>query len=156
LNRAFNVPTDGNQNWGWRHVATAFRSSSAVEIWSGSRCREPANTRTMVPETVLRPRIHSWNVAVERQLPYSLSVDVAYVGNRSDGQWADINQNASTVLGPECAVYPLDPSDITCPSQTINGVAGLNNLRPYVSRLDANGNRVPTINPKTGQRFPAR
>jgi hypothetical protein len=113
-----------------------------------------ANTRTMVPETVIRPRIHSWNFAVERQLPYSMSVDVAYVGNRSDGQWADINQNASTVLGPECAVNPLDPSDISCPSITNNGVSGLNSLRPYVSELDANGNRVPSLNPLTGQPYP--
>jgi hypothetical protein len=99
----------------------------------------------MVPETVVRPRIHSWNVAVERQLPYSMSVDVAYVGNRSDGQWTDFNVNASTVLGPTCAVEADDPSDITCPSISTNGVSGLNSLRPYVSKINAN----------TGQPFPS-
>jgi hypothetical protein len=108
----------------------------------------------MVPTTIIRPRLHSWNVALERQLPYSMSVDVAYVGNRSDGQWAGFNVNASTVLGPTCAVNPSDPSDITCPSISFNGVNGLNSLRPYVSHLDENGNRVPTLNPKTGLRYP--
>jgi hypothetical protein len=108
----------------------------------------------MVPETVVRPRIHSWNVAFERQLPFAMSVDVAYVGNRSDGQLADYNVNASTVLGPTCAVSPSDPSDIACPSFSHNGVSGLNSLRPYVSRLDANGARVPSINPATGLPYP--
>jgi len=113
-----------------------------------------ANTRTMVAETVIRPKIHSWNAAVERQLPYALSVDAAYVGNRSDGQWADINQNASNVLGPTCTVNPLDASDMNCPSLTINGVAGLNNLRPYVTHLDASGVRVASLNPLTGLPYP--
>jgi hypothetical protein len=99
----------------------------------------------MVPETVVRPRIHSWNVAVERQLPYSMSVDVAYVGNRSDGQWTDLNQNASAVLGPMCDVSPTDPSDIDCPSISANGVNGLNSLRPYVTK----------INTSTGEPFPS-
>src|SRR5690606_24653487 len=106
-----------------------------IELPAGDIVRQPlpvdsANTRTMVPETVIRPRIHSYNVALERQLPYSMSVDVAYVGNRSDGQWADINVNASTVMGPPCTVASDDPSDIDCPTIAINGVNGLNALRP--------------------------
>jgi hypothetical protein len=157
LNWAFNTPTDGNQNWGW--LQTIDQGIPFITLPSNDLVRQDlpvdsANTRTMVPETVIRPRIHSWNVAVERQLPYSMSVDVAYVANRSDGQWDNINQNASNVLGPTCSVAADDPSDITCPSISFNGVNGLNSLRPYVSHLDANGDRVPTINPKTGQRFP--
>ncbi len=157
LNQAQPINTDGNQTWGWR--ATLADGIPIVEIPSNDLVRQPlpldsANTRTMVPETVVRPKIHSYNVAFERQLPYAMSIDVAYVGNRSDGQWADINVNASTVLGPTCAVNANDPSDINCPSLTINGVQGLNNLRPYVSRLDENGNRVPSINPATGQPYP--
>jgi hypothetical protein len=157
LNWAFNTPTDGNQNWGW--LSTLADGIPFITLPSNDLVRQDlpvdsSSTRTMVPQTVIRPRIHSWNLAVERQLPYSMSVDVAYVANRSDGQWSNINMNASTVMGPACAIDAADPSDITCPTFSFNGVSGLNSLRPYVSHLDANGNRVPTINPKTGERFP--
>ena len=72
LNHAVPRPTDGNQNWGWR--ATLGRRHSvhraAVERpGSAAAAADSANTRTMVPETVVRPRIHSWNFAFERQLP---------------------------------------------------------------------------------------
>jgi hypothetical protein len=148
LNWAFNTPTDGNQNWGW--LQTIGEGVPFIDLPGNDLVRQPlpldsANTRTMVPDTVIRPRIHSYNVAVERQLPYSMSVDVAYVGNRSDGQWTDVNQNAPTVLGPPCAVNPADPSDIDCPDISANGVNGLNSLRPYVTKINA----------ATGQPFPS-
>ena len=157
LNWAWPIPTDGNQNWGWRSTLTEGIPFITLPPENFVRIDLPvdsSNTRTMVPETIIRPRIHSYNLAVERQLPYSMSVDVAYVGNRSSGQWSGYNVNASTVLGPACAVNSADPSDITCPNFSNNGVSGLNSLRPYVSHLDASGTRVPTINPKTGLRFP--
>jgi hypothetical protein len=141
LNWAWSTPTDGNNNWGWRNTLADGIPQIALPGDSWVRLPLPvdsANTRTMVPETVVRPRIHSWNAAVERQLPYSMSVDVAYVGNRSDGQWTDFNVNASSVLGPTCAVNSADPSDITCPSFSTNGVSGLNSLRPYVTKINPN------------------
>jgi hypothetical protein len=148
LNRAFNAETDGNQNWGW--LGTLEEGIPFIESPSNDLVRQPlpvdsSNTRTMVPETVVRPRIHSYNIAFERQLPYAMSVDVAYVGNRSNNHWTDFNMNASTVMGPPCEVAPDDPSDIDCPDIEINGVSGLNALRPYVSK----------INPLTGQPFPS-
>jgi hypothetical protein len=157
LNQAWNSPTDGNENWGWfSQIQTGIPFIALPgDSWVSLPLPvDSANTRTMVPETVIRPRIHSWNAAIERQLPYSMSVDVAYVGNRSDGQWTDYNVNASTVIGPTCTVSPTNPSSITCPSFSNNGVSGLNSLRPYVSQLDANGNRVATLNPATGLRYP--
>ncbi len=148
LNRTFNVPSDGNNNWGW--LGTLSEGIPFIELPSNDLVRQPlpidsSGTRTMVPETVIRPRIHTYNFAIERQLPYSMSVDIAYVGNRSNGQWANINVNASDVLGPTCSVEADDPSDITCPSFSINGVSGLNALRPYVSKVNA----------ATGELFPS-
>jgi hypothetical protein len=45
-----------------------------------------------------RPKTHSWNVAFERRLPFA-SVNVAYVGNRSVGTYANVNANAVQHLG---------------------------------------------------------
>jgi hypothetical protein len=59
---------------------------------------------------VTRSRIQSWNVAVERRLPYELSVDMAYVGTAKNGGFADINANASDVPGGGTASQPFFPT----------------------------------------------
>jgi hypothetical protein len=56
---------------------------------------------------VSRSRIHSWNAAVERRLPYDLAVDVAYVGTAKNGGFADFNANASDVPGGGAASQPF-------------------------------------------------
>ena len=56
---------------------------------------------------VSRGRIQSWNVAVERRLPYDISVDVAYVGTAKNGGFADIDVNASDVPGGGAASQPF-------------------------------------------------
>jgi hypothetical protein len=157
LNQAWAVEQDGNQNWGWRN--TLAEGIPLIQLPPENFVRielplDSSNTRTMVPTTVIRPKIHSYNVAFERQLPFSMSIDVAYVGNRSDGQLTDVNVNASTVMGPACAVDPQNPASISCPGFSNNGVSGLNSLRPYVSHVDASGTRVASINPKTGLPYP--
>jgi len=43
--------------------------------------------------------LHSWNVAYQRQLPFLLSADIAYVGNRGIDLVMDVNRNASLVYG---------------------------------------------------------
>ena len=53
-----------------------------------------------------RARIQSWNVAFERRLPWDLAVDVAYVANRSDGGYADLDINAPAVVGGGNAICP--------------------------------------------------
>ncbi len=58
-----------------------------------------ADQRTLEPATLERPRVHSWNVAVERDLPFGLLADAAYVGNKGRGGWTDININAVQHLG---------------------------------------------------------
>lgn len=60
--------------------------------------------QTAVPDSTDRGRTHSWNVAVERRLPWNLSVDLAYVGNRLVGglppaEGQTININAVRTLG---------------------------------------------------------
>jgi hypothetical protein len=69
----------------------------------------PNNVRTRTPEVgnIDRARIQSWNVAVERRLPWDLAVDIAYVANRSDGGYADLDINAPQVVGGGNASRPL-------------------------------------------------
>jgi hypothetical protein len=43
--------------------------------------------------------LHSWNVAFQRQLPYSLTADIAYVGNRGVNLVMDLDTNASLQYG---------------------------------------------------------
>jgi hypothetical protein len=54
--------------------------------------------QSAVPESVERGRTHSWNVAVERRLPFA-SVDVAYVSNRVNGMLTRYNINTAQTLG---------------------------------------------------------
>jgi hypothetical protein len=55
--------------------------------------------RTPEPGNVDRGSIQSWNLAFERRLPLDVAVDVAYVGSRGDGGYADLDINAPTALG---------------------------------------------------------
>jgi outer membrane receptor protein involved in Fe transport len=55
--------------------------------------------RTPEPGNVDRGSIKSWNVAFERRLPYDVAVDIAYVGTRGDGGYADLDINAPTEIG---------------------------------------------------------
>ena len=69
---------------------------------------DTSSGRIPVPNTVAitspsldagrRPRTHSWNVAFERRLPL-VSVDIAYVGNKSDDVRQNINANPVRTLG---------------------------------------------------------
>lgn len=43
--------------------------------------------------------LHSWNVAFQRQLPFHLTADIAYVGNRGVDLVMDIDRNASLTYG---------------------------------------------------------
>lgn len=55
---------------------------------------------------VSRGHVDSWNVAAERRLPLDLSVDVAYVGTKTTGGFADLDINASDTPGGGVASRP--------------------------------------------------
>jgi hypothetical protein len=62
--------------------------------------------RTPEPGNVDRGTLQSWNLFVERRLPYSISVDLGYVGTKGDGGYADLDINAPTVIGGGNASRP--------------------------------------------------
>jgi hypothetical protein len=50
--------------------------------------------------------LHSWNVAFQRQLPFHLTADIAYVGNRGVNLVMDVDTNASLTYGAGNAGRP--------------------------------------------------
>jgi hypothetical protein len=55
-------------------------------------------TLDVIPTGLHEGTLHSWNVAYQRQLPFFLTADIAYVGNRGVDLVMDVNRNASLVF----------------------------------------------------------
>jgi hypothetical protein len=55
--------------------------------------------RTPEVGNVDRGTIQTWNFTVERRLPMNVAVDVAYVGAKGDGGYADLDINAPQTIG---------------------------------------------------------
>ncbi len=67
----------------------------------------PPTVDERTPETDLgRGHIQSWNVAIERQLPFDISANIAYVGTQGTGGFADLDINASSTPGGGNASRP--------------------------------------------------
>jgi hypothetical protein len=60
-----------------------------------------ATMRTPDPDNVHRGYIQSWNAAFERQLPFDMSVNAAYVGTKTTRGFANIELNVSPPGGGE-------------------------------------------------------
>lgn len=60
-----------------------------------------------VPSDLEEAKIHSWNLAFQRELVWGFTGEVAYVGNVGRGVLADFNLNAGMVLGADNAGRPL-------------------------------------------------
>ena len=64
------------------------------------------STFDVIPPDLREGTLHSWNVAFQRQLPFSLTADIAYVGNRGVDLVMDVDRNASLVYGSGNAGRP--------------------------------------------------
>jgi len=60
-----------------------------------------------VPTNLHEGRLHSWNVAYQRELPGGFTAEVAYVANRGQDIIARIDLNAGYTLGADNAGRPL-------------------------------------------------
>jgi hypothetical protein len=84
-------------------MATGFPAPTLVSIpsdgiipVSGSLLN---STFDVISPDLREGTLHSWNVAFQRQLPYSITADIAYVGNRGVDLVMDVNTNASLIYG---------------------------------------------------------
>ena len=57
------------------------------------------STFDVIPPNLREGTLHSWNVAFQRELPFRLTADIAYVGNRGVNLVMDVDTNASLVYG---------------------------------------------------------
>jgi hypothetical protein len=100
-----------------------------------------------VPSSLKEAKLHSWNVAFQRQLPWNLVGEVAYVGNVGKGivvrGW---NINAGMVLGAENAGRPLfAPYGRTANVRSFfAGDTSYNSLQAKLDRRFKNGFLVTT------------
>ncbi len=114
---AFNYPVkqnysgsaaNGFQNAG--SMATGFPSPTLVNIPQDGVIAATGSllnsTYDVIPPNLREGTLHSWNVAVQRQLPFHLTADIAYVGNRGVNLVMDIDENASLVYGSGNAGRP--------------------------------------------------
>lgn len=100
------------------------------------------STYDVIPTGLHEGKLHSWNVAFQRQLPYGFTADIAYVGSRGVGLVADLDQNASLVYGsnnvgrPQFAAFNRTGASR---ARTNFGKSQYNGLQMKVDRRFMNG-----------------
>ncbi len=86
-----------------------FPAPAAVVVPSNGIIQNPPTTTTeyVIPTNYHNGYIEAWNFAVQRQLPFGLLLDVAYVGSHSVDAPAEENLNAGQIIGVGSAGQPL-------------------------------------------------
>jgi hypothetical protein len=110
-------PVAGTSSFGWYGTLNQGIPLLVGPDLSTGRMHLPNDygMQTAVPESTHRGRTHSWNVAVERRVPFNVSVDVAYVGNKlvgglPPGETQTININNVQHIGGGDTDRPYFPS----------------------------------------------
>jgi len=115
---AFNYPVKQNYNGsaanGFQNagsMAQGFPAPALLDIPSNGIVSIAGTalqnaTLDVIPSTLHEATLHSWNVAYQRQLPFLLTADVAYVGNKGVDLVMDIDRNAGMVYNAGNAGRP--------------------------------------------------
>src|SRR5262249_50538336 len=106
-NNAFTAP---NSFSAAGKMATGFAPPLVATIpANGIIANAPLNqVYLFIPLNTTEGYIQSWNVAVQRALPWEFTLEVAYVGNHNVGVLTRRNINASRVPGSGAAGRPLN------------------------------------------------
>jgi len=107
----------------WTTTLAAGIPPVPVPDISGGRVKLPQGVfmRSPNPNDVDRGLIQQWNVAYEQRLPWDISAEIAYVGTRTDGGYADRNLNYGEPGGGNAA-------------RKYFAVAGTTNINDWASR----------------------
>ena len=86
-----------------------FPAFAAVQIPANGIIQNASISQSYITisKNFREPYTESWNFAVQRQLPWNLAFEAAYVGNHGVAQPAQYNQNASQTLGADNNGRPL-------------------------------------------------
>src|SRR5947209_6725850 len=109
---AFNYPLRSNQDstqangnalpplqGGRANMATGIPAAPSISVLSrGLVTPRPGETYTIVDKHFQQPYVESWNLAVQRALPKSFALEVAYVGNH--GVRIPLATNLNAALAP--------------------------------------------------------
>jgi hypothetical protein len=76
---------------------------------NGIIANAPDAVYNVINKKFREPYVQSWNVSLQRALPFHFSLDLAYVGNKGVAQPSSYNLNAATVIGLDTAGQPLFP-----------------------------------------------
>lgn len=122
---------------------TEFNLPTYTSIFSSDTVSGPLNV-TSIPTKAIWPYVQQWNVSVQRELPGTTVVTVAYAGSKGTHltDQRDFNQilPLSASLNPYLPGQPISSND--CTSLTVNGgpVSGLalNNLNTACGNTSPN------------------
>ena len=115
-NNSYNAPT-GSDNYGAavlpsglpghlpERLAGAGSGGGAVQ-WHHHQPK-PTTTQYYIPQNYRNGYIEIWNLAIQRQLPFHFSLDVAYVGSHGVDTPANVNLNAGQVIGAGSTGQPF-------------------------------------------------
>jgi hypothetical protein len=126
-----------------------FPTMAPIEIPSTGIITNPDKSQSYVyinPD-FKNPHVISWNLAVQRQLPWHLALDVAYVGNHGVNNVMTYNVNAATVAGKGTAGQPQFAALGRTASSTVyfNGYSSMyNGLQMKLDRRFATGLTMTT------------
>ena len=103
-------------------------------------------TYSVMPTDLVHGQIQSWNVALQRQLPASFTIDVAYVGNHGVNDPVSLQLNRGLVIGAGAAGQPLNQAfGRRASTSTIIGVStNYHSLQAKLNRRFQNGFQVTT------------
>uniref|UniRef100_Q02CU6 TonB-dependent receptor, plug n=1 Tax=Solibacter usitatus (strain Ellin6076) TaxID=234267 RepID=Q02CU6_SOLUE len=108
---------------------------------------DPSTAQFYIPTDYKNGYIETWNLAIQQQLPFALSLDVAYVGGHGVRIASAVNLNAGQVIGAGSAGQPFFAKYGTTASitQDFQGFSSTyNSLQVKFDRRFVNGFRLTT------------
>ncbi len=142
---AFNYPLRSNQDstqatgnalptlqGGPANMATGIPAAPSIAVLPGGLVTpRPGETYTVVDKHFQQPYVESWNLAIQRALPKSFALEVAYVGNH--GVKIPMAYNLNAALAPSlCTAQEV--------ALNIKGFCTNSNGTPKIVGVDIQGN----------------